>query len=366
MNFRKKTAAALLAFLLLVPFAGCGRDTTWAYEADGWKMPAGLYINYMMDAFSLAETAVNDAKKAADPEYSPTTFTSAALLKEQVEGKSAPAWITDKTKQLAMEYFAVESKFTQLGLVLDAESVQDAEAMAASTWSYYKDVLDKNGIAESSLRLYYTNALKRQMLFEHIYGPKGERAVTEEFLREEFAGKYAKATLLLLMKTKDTTVLEEGETKTPEELTAETKRKAEEYLDRLEKGEAMEDIVYEYRREQAPEGEKDAVQRPDEEGISLVVKEGDETTYGEELVHAILQGELGKPQLLEDDYAFYLFRRVDILSNPATFESYKQDLLADLKGEEFKAMTAEWGAGVNATPNQKAISRYTPGKITVE
>lgn len=173
-NRKIKTFAvtAALAFAM----TGCGEDTVYIGSSEGKDIPAGLYINYLMSAFSEAQSKM--------------TETDTDVFAITIDNMNARDWMVSEAKKDIKKYLAVEKKFDEYGLELTDDEKDAAKINVDSLWEYYGPALEEYGIAESSYIKYNENMLKSDKLFEAVYGEGGTDAVPDEDIKSYMTENY--------------------------------------------------------------------------------------------------------------------------------------------------------------------------------
>ncbi len=356
MRFVKTVTAVSLVVTMLL--SGCaGGNTAWAFESNDKTVPAGLYIMHQINAFGAAEEKLHEGSSTT------TSLSPKELLKQTVEGVPAADWIQTHAEESVREHIAVQQKFDSMGLTLTESEIAAVKNSVGSIESDATNFYKKNGISESSLMEFYMGYARQNRLFSALYGEGGELAVPIEQLKSYFTEKYAMVDLMLLYKHQS---VPEGETKTLEQLNAEVKTAGEEYLKRLQGGEAIEDLVYEWQQKEAPEDQKASIKKPEKGQLSVVVSEASRTSYGEEFTDAAMKSKIDDCKLVEDADFVMVFKRIDITANPEVFETYKATILQELKSDEFDSKLKEWAAATQIEVNNAALERYKPSKINFD
>lgn len=374
-SLRKWAALALCGAMLL---AGCGgADTSWAYERGGEKMPVGVYIMGMVEGYGKVWT---DIRNEGDIE----TIKSKDVMDYQVDGQPGSAWISADAQKRVLEYYGAAKKAADIGLELTEEELSSITASAQSIWNgsmrayieqydaygmpasaeqfimrMDQELLEQSGVALTSLEQYLAGQMLKSTLFENLYGPGGEREVSQEQLMEDYNAQYAKANTLTVYKK----FAYEGEELSEEakQANAASKSLTESYLERIKNGETIEAIQYEYDLMKAQESGQDEEVTEYELGslVYLYPLTGDMGPADE----AVKAAAYDEPVMAEDEYAFYVLSRVDISQDEEGLERYKSSLLWKMKQEEFESDLATWGAEAGFTVNQSAIDKYTPNQL---
>lgn len=361
MNFIKKAAAALLT-ISLTALSGCaGGNTAWVFKNGAREISAGLYIIFEISAFSQAEQTVYE-ENMNNPDY--VMPSAKDFLKLTLEEQVVSDWVISKTQSLIREYFAVLDKFDSLGLALSEDDISSMESSITSMMSQNGEFYGKNGVSENSLRDYYTYMMKVDKLFDALYSEGGEFGVPEEEVRTYFSNNYAKIDIMLM--TKPNTI-PEGQTITLEELTAEVQTAANSYLERMKTGgETIEALAYEWALMTSSAEEQATLTMPEKGQLSLIVSESMRSNYGDALVDAVMAAPVDTPTLVEDTGYFAIFIRRDILADTTVLDSYRYNILGEMKYEEYIEKLTEWGTSIQMESNQAALKRYTPDKLQLE
>lgn len=190
----QKSAAALICSA-----ASCGNTTGTALTVDGRDIRAGIYIFYQMQALSEAASKLNDEQP--DLNQSAEGFD---LLAQTVEGKNVRDWIKERTFALCREFVAIEEKFDEYGLSLTAEETASINSQANSVWteenmyaqyfygvSIIGDYYEKYGVGKESYRDTYALGVKKDKIFDYLYGEGGSLAVPVSELDAAVAENYA-------------------------------------------------------------------------------------------------------------------------------------------------------------------------------
>lgn len=390
MKIIRRIAAGILCAALALSLASC-KDTTWSYRIDGVEITSGMYIAFQINAYMEASQEVEDTSK--DP------------LTQQIDGKDAEVWIADRVLEMCKSYAAVEKKFSEMGLTLSDEDQNRINTTHSSNWSYMSSYYEPNGAGEQSYKKILTNSYKSNMIFEKYYDKGGLEEVSDEDLKKEFVDKIA-LVKYVKMPMKDA----EGN-KLKSEGKAELKKTAEKYLDRLKKGEKIDDLIKEYEEfleKQEEEAKKDdtssgtsstssatssaassaassapassassssvssaasstssgtsstssgSTDEEEEDPNEVLIYKEDETKP-EKFINSVFEAEYNEPVILEDDENYYVTIRYDISKDEKKFEDYRDSLLQELKGDTFDEMVKGWYKDYTVETNEDSAKRY--------
>lgn len=400
----KRLAAAAAAAAIAASLAGCGENAKYCAVSGTEQIPAGVYIYYLVSAYSDAQSRM--------------TETDTDVFATTVEDKPAATWMSDTAREDLTEYAAIENKFNEYGLSLTKEQTENAKSMVESMWTYYGDYYENYGISEDSFRKTYQNMLKSGMIFDNIYGEGGERAVSDEELRTYLRENFAKTNYIKFdLVDFEGTVLDDT-------AKAERRAEAESYLERAKNGEDMNTLSAEYTdhvaklreeynaskqaEEDASAGEANVSPSPasandaenaDQANVwaDTADESADETEEETEEVQDIgisadmlqsvgaadniryIKKDSGIPdpavnarifamnagdiELIEGEGAYYVVSKLDIFETDDYYNSQKNNILHELRDEEYENLKKEWSSSVQLSLNNEAMARYTPQEL---
>ena len=231
----KKLVAGVSACLLLVStLSGCySEDKAWAARRGDDTAPIGAYIYYLSNAYQEALTLVEDDTKS--------------VFDQEIEGKDGTQWVKDRARESLKLMYYVDQRMEDLGLTLDEDDQSQIESLTGSQWSAYSASFDQYGIAQTSVeRAYSQFIVEYQKVFEAIYGPGGEKEVSDDELREYYEGAYVDVDYFTCAYTQYT---EDGQTETmSDEEKAEAAKEYQQYVTRIQDGElTIEEAAEEYQ-----------------------------------------------------------------------------------------------------------------------
>ena len=390
MKLAKRIAAGLLCAAAACSFTAC-KDTTWAYKIQDTTITAGMYIAYQINAYMEAQNEAEDTTKD--------------VLEQQIDGKDATAWINEKVLEYCKSYVAVEQKFNELGLSFSDSDKNILETQLENMWYYYQSLYEPNGAGKQSVEKILENSYKSNLIFKKYYDKDGIEAVSEEDLKKEFTDNYA-LVKYIQMPMKDA----EGN-KLKTEGKEELKKKAEAYVERLNKKENIDDLIEEYEKileEQeaaanddtssgassgtssgsssanasssvssaadvssaantsstasgsassgTSSGSTDEEEEETDPNEVIIYKEDE--TLAQKFKDGIFGAQVGVPTIVEDDENYYVTIRYDILADESKYEDYHDTLLSNLKGDEYDEMVKSWYTDYSVDTNEDSVNRY--------
>ena len=338
----KKTALALLlAGAMTVGMTGCS-DTSWTAECEGIRMPAGVYITNVMSAYSDGLSMLPADANASD------------IWSNTIDGVDFLTWVRNTGNEYVRTYFAVETKFNEMGLEMDEVTESQVNQMANYQWSYYGAAYQENGISEASYKEYIRNSYKANKLFAAYYGEGGVEEVSDQELLDYFNANYLSIDRIVFTPeaAADGTVSEQAIQKATED--------AEVYKRLLEKGDSIGDLAKKYADEQAAAAGEEA---SDEEVLTGQVIPLENSGYDDAFMVALTGAVKGEPIVLNDGNNVYLIVVDELTVEDETYIMNESYLLSYLKSEEFDGRLKEWGKALNITFNEDAVKRYDAKKL---
>ena len=342
MKMVKRALAMLLIAAIALSFTACS-DTTWAFEDNGQKYPAGVYLCQLLNAYSTASSKVEDSSKN--------------ILKQEIDGQSASDWIVQEADRLVKEFLYVEREFANRQLELTEDDKLSVQNQLAYQWQYLESAYEKNGVAKSSLELVLTNTMKRQAIFKDIYGEGGAQEVSEADLKTAFEEEYLKTRMITFSKKSSS-----GSELTESEL-SELETLARSYFDRAKNGEDMEKLIVERETELAEANDTELSHDHSEVTDHAGILNYEDSTMTDEVKEKFQNAKNDEILYIDDEAYIIVAQKQDILADSEDFDEYRDTVLNLLKGEEFDQMITEQIASLTPSYNSAALSRYTPKNL---
>lgn len=231
----KKIAALATAAAVAAQFTACGENTTWGAEANGERIPAGVFIYYL-------ESAYYDARSKITEENPDLTASGADfnIFDYTVEGSSASSWIVNEATRAMKEYAAVEAKFNEYSLTLSSDTVDAVKLYCDQLWDYGGEYYTEMGISQKSYQQIFLNGEKRDMLFETLYFEGGDYGVSDDEAKSYLDENYVMINYIEME-------LKDGEGNLlKSDGKAERRAMAEDYIERYKNGEDFDTLNAEY------------------------------------------------------------------------------------------------------------------------
>lgn len=343
----KKTAAALLAAVMAVSFTACAsKNVSWIATNNGEQVPAGIYLDYMVNAYY--EAASKTEKQGKD------------VLKEQIDGVSGSAWIQNKTDEDFKKYIAVTNKAAEEGMALTDEEIAQIDAQVHYQWQMMGRLFEQNGVSYESFLAVSHNDYLLNKAFENEYGTNGKNPVSDADLLKAFQENYFRVrTITMSLNNTDGTAKDEAAQQ-------KVMDKANEILGKVNSdGSNYLDVILEYEKEQAASRGEDAstVHEHTETSHVSYMQKGN-INYTQEMMDAIEAMGNNEVKVLTSNSMVYVLQKLDISSTTAEDMSpYRTGVLQMLKGDEFDATVQSWADATTVDYNAEAKNYYKPEKL---
>ena len=347
----KKLFAVVLALGVVLSLAACHKKNETAVKAGSLKFTSGYYACALFFADSAARAKVDEQLKADGKETDDVNY-----YKQKIDGKSYVDYVKDETlstikKIAACKLYCKENKL-ELG-----EEAEQMKSYAEYYWENgYSAVLTENGVVKETYVAYMTDLSYESLYFDHIFGADGEKAVTEEQLKEELSKKYAIADMIDV----DFTSLED------EEKTAKTEQ-LNGYLDELTKGKrTFEEIYHEYNGDeheetQAQEGEENTA--PLDAHATLIGNA--DTNYANDYFDEIYAMKTDEVKIIDkaDDAGKILVVKKDVIADPYYLKTYDSTLRHAIADDDFEKTVEEYIKKLDFKEYKSATNRFNVKKI---
>lgn len=361
----KKLVAGVSACLLLVStLSGCySEDKAWAARRGDDTAPIGAYIYYLSNAYQEALTLVEDDTKS--------------VFDQEIDGKDGTQWVKDRARESLKLMYYVDQRMEDLGLTLDEDDQTQIESLTGSQWSAYSASFDQYGIAQTSVeRAYSQFIVEYQKVFEAVYGPGGEKEVSDNELREYYEGAYVDVDYFTCAYTQYT---EDGQTETmSDEEKAEAAKEYQEYVTRIQDGElTIEEAAEEYQTARDEEAaaasssssESSSSSSSSDDSASNLASETvnlESSYYPEEMTAKIQEMDENTVDFVDipDSNMFVIIQKNPIseaCDEMLSDAEQRLSVLSELKNDEY---TADMEEGANAlddiTFNDSVLDSYDP------
>lgn len=340
MKMHKRILALALA-LVLAFAAGCsGQDTSWIAQSGEDTIPVGVYMVELMMGYNDASSQLAGSDN---------------ILKETIGDTPAVQYISDYAKAECAKLLTIRKEFASRGLALSEDDQQQATSYTDYLYSVGESFYSANGVAKDSVQYINETSMMSLAVFNSIYAEGGENAVPRTDLEQEFAKTYTRSQYVYFPKVD----LNTGAPLTDEEIAA-AKEKAESYLKRAQAGEKIPDLYYEVAKEMNPDGVGEKMADSDYD----IYLENNAGYFPPAYESAVLAAADNEIKLVEDDYYFYLVKKLPVLDGKAdVIQTYLDNILQSMKYDEYMETLTGWSQSADIRYNNAALAAYTPSKL---
>lgn len=347
MKTRTKLIALMMAMALTLAVAGCGAkgDASWAAKLGEEVLPGGVYNTYLMMGYQSA-----DSKLEGDYDQ---------LLRQKIDGQPASDYIVNYAKQQVAQMLALRQKYRTLNLSIDQEELDYSNQYAAYLYQMNSDYYRVNQVVESDIQYVYEANLMNMAIFHHLYGAGGELEVPKAELQEAFEKNFTRSQFLVWSKRDSAT-----QTELSQEEIAAMSTEAQAYLTRAQtEGQSFSDLVHELDLRRAKDAGEDSFEKSEEAAYDVFLRNG-AGHYPPSYESHVEEAAEGSIALLEDENFIFIIYKMPLKEADAKSVDYYQDqLLQELKYEEYLTTMEGWGGEVTPEFNSAALSTYTPKKL---
>lgn len=350
----KRLLAVLTVICLVFTFTACHKKGEAAVKVGDLTFSSGYYACAFFFADSEARSKVEEQLKADGEDTTDVDY-----AKHEIDGKKYADYVKEEAlnsikKIAAAKIYCKNNKLT-LG-----DDEQQVELYAEYYWENgYSDVLIKNGVSKETYIEYMKDASYESAYFDNVFGSEGEKAVSEDALKEELSKNYALADMIDV----DFTDLDD------EEKTAKTEQ-LNTYLTELSKGKrSFEDIYHEYNGTEAgadettESGDDSETAKPLDDHATLIGNS--ETSVANDYFDEIHAMENGSVKIIDkaDDAGKILVLKKDVLADPYYLTNYDSTLRHAIADEDFEKVVEDFLKTLKFTEYTSATGAFTVKKV---
>jgi len=352
MKIKSRLLAVVTVVIMMLSMASCqNQDTSWAYEIEGITIPSGMLLYLQHNAYSLANTKV--AKELEEAGSDDAVRSVNDLLSRELEGVPVSQWIEDYVIQQCRRYAATIIESQEYGLILDTTDVNDAQSSAQTEFKNYQDIYEKMGVSAATLKDWALDSLRQNSLFTAYYGANGPYEVGAEDQEAYFIEAYALATMYFVNMSgmEDTNAINSAITEFITAVNGDTP-----FIEALIE---LESHLPEENRTSGLTDEDSTV--TESNFIGLVPKEVDNTT-SQALIDAVWElAQFDRYDRIDlADGSIYIICRKDLSDSVETYLMlYGNDLLKEMKAEDFTEKLDGIGETLSVTSNEATLKKYS-------
>ncbi len=367
-NF-SKILCVVLALVVAISAASCALSPQSAYEKDDIKLPIGVYVYYMYNAYTSAQgfAQKSDLYDASTGKYDgKKSFLKMEITDDDGNTAVAEDWIKDKAQERTKEAVAINTKFNQLGCTIDQTELDNTKTYYKNYWDQsYAAQLEPFGISfDSFFMAGYEIPVKESEAFKAEYGTGGPSAVSDEELTKYFTENYTSykyfSANLFTSETAETTDASAETTAQsvalPEDQIADYMKDFQDYASTLSSGGSFDDVKKSYMDKYAVEEE------PATENVEIIPDDTEDEIL--KTIKDMKDGQAMTLEVGEDETSkqLYLIYREPIENQVAKYtdpEQEKDTVLSSMKQEDFEKLLKDLVEELNVTLSS-ACNSYNP------
>ena len=365
-----------LVITMLVLFTSCRTDTSWVADWGEERLPAGSYILFLEDSYNrglqmLVDEYLEWEEAGIDLDERPSIFDMDVedILELELEGIRFYDWVHIEARNSIYRYFAVRALLDEYDIEADLFEMGMAIMGANDEYRAHEESFRSMGIGEHSLVLNRMSAVNHVALFLGLYDRGGVYAIPQDEIRAYFEENFVAGNELIFFKEMPHLLGEETEEEIAQEMqrvqevNIELRELAEEFLERLQGGESIEQLQYERDLMYTSEPELINVQAPGV--LDFITRVEEHNIHHNEIVVEGLQSlSVGESGIFEDEWLIVVVRRLDVLANQRAMNEQMEELVWSMRFEDsFLPLLDEVGRTLPITINEAAINRYTLSRL---
>ncbi len=351
MNNFKKILALLMAALLILTAAGCGRGPSWSYKTDSTSYADGIYIYSLLsaydEAFSILQTNLGDKL-----DTTASILDIESTFDESGEKMVCEDWIIQQANLITRNLIAIDEKIAEYGITLDKTQVESARELAKEDWYLgpyyeyyvaagyeavsYKDNFEPYGISfDSYFASTYLASVKQNALFNYLYSKGGVEEVPMDEIEAYFTDNYtsyAYFTKNLYETAVDESTGQQKYHPYADSLIEEAKDDLAKYAKLVNSGTPYTEMMYQYMKAH------DISADPSVKNIENL----EYTSLGEDVLKALNKLDEGKATYIRvgdgDTSVLYFIAKFDIKEEAETYlaaDGNIDTILQNMKGADF-------------------------------
>lgn len=333
--------AIALAFSAVT--AGCSLNKEWSYKTSEKELSVGVYIYMLNHAYSQAKTY---AEKLDGYDSEKDSWLDMEITDDDGKKAVARQWIKDTAQEECLTFLVIEEQMKKENATIDEKKLEEARTMYKQYWEVgiqeqfqqtpaLSKVYEPHGVSLESFT--YAEAetnMKRQALFEAVYGKGGSKELKDDELNKFFTDKYVSYSTFSVPLYSATTD-EAGQQKNVALSDKEIKKNKElfeGYVKDIKNGKSLDDVTKAYRKE----SKDDSIEPTASTEVLDKVSMGDDVKkalkkLGSKEATTVVVGE-------KENAMLYFIYKDDIKEVAKTYlkdGTQKKQVLQEMKGEEF-------------------------------
>lgn len=332
--------------LACVVFTACsGKEFDWVVKIDGQSISPQLYLTAQMKSYIEAELRCEDV--------------GTNIADCSIDGINAQDWIQTRTFEVLKAFVYVEKELERCNLQISEEEQAYLQSEAQLNWQNVGSVYEGNGIDLPTYTQYLTFLYKNQLLFNHIYGPGGEKEVLEKYLKQYIQENIRRIEGFQLVKLKD-----DGTSLSQQEL-EELKSMAALACEELNKGNGLETVAQTYMQKATQIQESNIVFENISDFLVNAYLTKDQAGFDQEFVNQVFSLKENESAWLDAGQYYLVYQVMPSYNTQEEYLQLKQTVMNILKSEEFDQYILQQSQGLQLEVNQRALAYYNCNKIKI-
>lgn len=334
----KKLLVLLMALCLIAGVTACHQKGEIAVKVGDKEFTSGYYACVLYFTDSEARSKVQTQLSKAGEDTSNIDYYS-----QQIDGKDYVDWVKEETLNSIKKIAASQIYCERNNLTPEESELTNTVSYAEYYWeNYYSETLTKNGVAKETFIKYMKDSLYEELYFDHIFGAEGEKAVTEEQIKNEITSNLVLADVLSFdLSTSDS---DEGEEATDNDAVNE---QINGYYNDLKAGKrTFEEIYYEKTGTEKTETTEDSDTPAPEDSLATMIGKPDTDYAGtySDYYEEIVAMQTGEVKIIEskDGATKYIVVKKDILADTYYYTTYEDTFRHALADGDFDKLVAEY------------------------
>ena len=393
------TAGTMIAAL----FGSCmGHQYKIAGTVDGVEIPAGLYLNFQLNAFELAGASSENLQYEISLAQQLSQPITPVVLDAMIEGMTGRDWILHNTEEMCLTYAATTRLAETNGITLSEENQLNVDTLTSNYFNYFQQMYVSNGIGEPSIRLYWENQYLHENLFKALYAEGAEKAPSREEIAAHFAESNAHVNSVSIPLTNTSGAVADDPFGVLDE--------AEALLAELQNGKSLETITRDdipalidnitwvnpadgedahQHEEDDPEGDSPEEETPEDETLeegplqnetpeedtpevvypsisSSYISYNDTENFSQEFLDKLKTEKVGTSGIYAGEDSITLYTVLKTFETDEEYEENRDTLVQEMKLDEFDSMLLEAGYTYSVVWKSGAKKFLSPEKIIGE
>jgi len=360
MKTLKKILSAILVCCMLLSLCACHGKDEVALTIENVDITSALYLKALIDADAKAKQRVDEQIAAAQTEENATQTEETDYYSQSLDGLAFKEYVKAEAIKLCKEYAFFQKLVDAKTITIDDAAKSEIEYSAQYQWVQGEAyIFENNGVSFETYEKAYTYSYCSQKYFELLYKEGGEKEVPKEDIKKNMTENYVLVYALPA----------EYEENATDDQKAETKKKLEGYEKRLKDGEDFEKIYMEHNNLKAEDHKHTETEDGPKLQHAVVLVDKDHTThynYNTPIAtpsvdfDAVYDMKVNETTIIENEEktGITLYVKLNISTDEYYLKLYTDEILRDLKDEEYQKSITTATANYKVTENSFAVDRF--------